>query len=68
MDVAPTVQESTTKNAENLINEYINDIFTVPVSLAGLPAISVPFNGIGIQLVGQYGDDKLVLHAAKLIK
>lgn len=68
MDIAPLVKESTTKNAENLINEYINDIFTVPISLAGLPAISVPFNGIGIQVVGQYGDDKLVLHAARLIK
>ena len=68
MDVAPSVEESTTKNAENILYEYINDIFTVPISLAGLPAISVPFNGIGIQVFGQYGDDKLVLHAAKLIK
>ncbi|KAI5968976.1 HER2 [Candida margitis] len=68
IDVAPTVKESTTKNAENLLHEYINDIFTVPVSLAGLPAVSVPFNGIGIQVAGQYGDDKLVLHAAKIIK
>lgn len=55
------------------LDMYTNDVFTVPASLAGLPAISVPTlsketdkdNPIGIQVIGQFGDDSLVLGAAK---
>ncbi|RKF80901.1 Glutamyl-tRNA amidotransferase subunit A, mitochondrial [Golovinomyces cichoracearum] len=58
---------------ENVIQEkpvdtYINDIFTVPASLAGLPTISVPVKlldnslfAVGIQVIGQYGEDFGVL-------
>lgn len=45
------------------LDAYTNDVFTVPASLAGLPAVSVPVGeGIGVQVIGQYGDDELVLH------
>ena len=50
---------------------YTNDAFTVPASLAGLPAISVPWaseiksSPIGIQIIGQYGDDEQVLSFAQ---
>ncbi|KAJ4349622.1 Trimeric GatFAB AmidoTransferase(AdT) complex subunit [Didymosphaeria variabile] len=58
------------------LDAYMNDVFTVPASLAGLPAISVPAQGdnavdtegsetAGMQLIGQYGDDKLVLALAR---
>ena len=58
-----------------LLDAYMNDVFTVPASLAGLPAISVPAppgahvssvgeNFIGMQVVGQYGDDYGVLRFA----
>ena len=57
------------------IDAYMNDVFTVPASLAGLPAISVPAlssrssedeseNFIGIQIIGQYGDDTSVMQFA----
>ncbi|SCU79569.1 LADA_0B01596g1_1 [Lachancea dasiensis] len=52
------------------INCYINDIFTTPISLAGLPAISIPTGPsetVGVQLVGQFGDDFTVLRAAREI-
>lgn len=50
----------------------MNDVFTVPASLAGLPAVSVPaplgpeskyveHANVGMQVVGQYGDDEAVL-------
>ncbi|KAJ3313008.1 Trimeric GatFAB AmidoTransferase(AdT) complex subunit [Boothiomyces sp. JEL0838] len=68
LDVAPTLEMTKSKDW----NPYINDVFTVPASLAGLPAISM--NGgyedglpIGIQLVGQYGNDLNVLEFAKLL-
>ncbi|KAJ5950125.1 Glutamyl-tRNA(Gln) amidotransferase subunit A [Penicillium verhagenii] len=62
------------------LNAYVNDVFTVPASLAGLPAISVPvtvtgFNEhsdmdevAGMQVVGQYGDDELVMKVGELLE
>jgi aspartyl-tRNA(Asn)/glutamyl-tRNA(Gln) amidotransferase subunit A len=57
------------------IESYMNDVFTVPASLAGLPAISVPGPehpdhpwtpelAVGMQVIGQYGDDYSVLYFA----
>lgn len=58
------------------LHTYMNDVFTVPASLAGLPAISIPVRADeaprvkpsappGIQIIGQYGDDMLVLRIAQ---
>ncbi|KAI0101314.1 amidase signature enzyme [Nemania sp. FL0031] len=61
------------------LDSYMNDVFTVPASLAGLPAISIPMDipvdptneeqmllhfG-GLQLIGQYWDDARVLSVAE---
>ncbi|EER30290.1 hypothetical protein CTRG_06074 [Candida tropicalis MYA-3404] len=62
---APNVDEFVSENEENFLNGYVNDVLTVPASLTGIPTISIPFNGIGIQLMGQFGDDELVLQVAK---
>ncbi|CDH10739.1 related to Glutamyl-tRNA(Gln) amidotransferase subunit A, mitochondrial [Zygosaccharomyces bailii ISA1307] len=51
-------------------NEYKNDVFVTPMSLAGLPAVSFPLERgvpIGVQLAGQYGDDSTVLDACSLL-
>jgi aspartyl-tRNA(Asn)/glutamyl-tRNA(Gln) amidotransferase subunit A len=51
------------------VETYVNDVFTVPGSLAGLPAISIPVQVdghiVGLQLLGQVGTDTLVLEAAQ---
>ncbi|MBI29328.1 MAG: Glutamyl-tRNA(Gln) amidotransferase subunit A [Alphaproteobacteria bacterium MarineAlpha5_Bin11] len=50
------------------IKMYLNDIFTVPASLAGLPGISIPFgnsnNGLplGIQIIGRHFDEQTILN------
>jgi len=49
---------------------YLADVFTVPINLAGVPAISVPcgFAGrlpIGLQLIGRHFDEATVLRAAQ---
>lgn len=63
-------------NRENFLNGYINDILTVPGSLAGLPAISIPWKTpeskkiaipIGMQLMAQFGDDESLLRVAKYL-
>jgi aspartyl-tRNA(Asn)/glutamyl-tRNA(Gln) amidotransferase subunit A len=61
------------------LESYMNDVFTVPASLAGLPAVSIPAtehlnvrvnspaSAVGIQVIGQYGDDYQTLNFASLI-
>ncbi|CAI4211225.1 unnamed protein product [Parascedosporium putredinis] len=59
---------------QTAVDSYMNDVFTVPASLAGLPSISipVPVKGAtpetgpvaGLQLIGQYWDDGRVLAIA----
>jgi len=49
---------------------YLEDIFTVPANLTGLPAMSVPvgFAGnlpVGIQLTARHGDEKTLFEAGK---
>ena len=49
---------------------YLADVFTVPINLAGVPAISLPcgFAGnlpIGLQLIGRHFEEATVLRAAQ---
>lgn len=74
----PRLSEVTdARSGSSPLNAYVNDVFTVPASLAGLPAISVPVLGsapeseaelAGIQVVGQYGDDDLVVRVGELLE
>lgn len=55
------------------VQMYLEDVFTVPVNLAGLPAISVPVSRdcrgmpLGLQVIGpQLGDEKVVQVAAAI--
>ncbi|KAI4929851.1 hypothetical protein J4E85_004472 [Alternaria conjuncta] len=85
--ICPTAPSTAPSLAEvedqDPVHSYMNDVFTVPASLAGLPAITLPtftpykeksqsstvpdsfFNSVGLQIIGQYGDDELVLYAAE---
>ncbi|KAK8073693.1 hypothetical protein PG994_004592 [Apiospora phragmitis] len=59
-------------------DSYMNDVFTVPASLAGLPAISIPMalpkseedpvDFGGVQLIGQFWDDARLLAVAGHIR
>ena len=52
------------------ISMYLNDIFTVPVNLAGLPAISIPAGldakgyPLGLQIIGKAFDEQKILNIA----
>ena len=39
--------------------DYVNDMMTIPASLAGVPALVMPFGKkrIGLQLIGAFGKD-----------
>ena len=53
---------------------YLNDVFTVPASLAGLPGISVPAGlsseglPLGLQLIGRAYDEETVLRTAHVLE
>jgi aspartyl-tRNA(Asn)/glutamyl-tRNA(Gln) amidotransferase subunit A len=48
---------------------YLNDVFTLPVNIAGLPGISVPAGfvdglPVGLQVIGKPFDEATVLRVA----
>lgn len=59
---------------ENPITMWLNDVFTVSVSLAGLPAMSLPIglssNGLplGLQVIGKRFDEESVFKAASALE
>lgn len=70
---APTVPQTAFPlgySGGNALETYLSDVCTVPVNIAGLPAISVPCGKdkdglpIGLQIIGKKYDDVRVLNAA----
>ena len=67
---APTAAFEIGAKSNNPLEMYLADICTVPVNIAGLPAISVPVgvdnNGmpIGMQLIGNKFEEEKILNAA----
>ena len=70
--VAPTTPNVAFKHGEkeDPLSMYLNDVFTVPASMAGLPALSVPCGfstgglPIGLQLIGRPFDEARLLGVA----
>jgi len=66
---APTTAFKIGELADDPLAMYLNDYFTVPMSLAGIPAISIP-NGlsegrpVGFQLAGPAFSESRILDAA----
>ncbi len=71
---APSAAFAIGEHSADPIAMYLNDLFTVPADLAGLPAISVPagLSGdglpLGLQIIGRPFDEETVLRAAETME
>ncbi len=68
--VTPSAAFALGDNIDDPVSMYLNDIFTIPVNLAGLPAISIPVGlnrqglPLNLQLIGQSFGEESLLQAA----
>jgi aspartyl-tRNA(Asn)/glutamyl-tRNA(Gln) amidotransferase subunit A len=71
---APSAAFALGEKQADPIAMYLNDVFTVPASLAGLPAMSVPAGldahglPLGLQIIGKPLDEQSVLNAGLAIE
>jgi len=71
--VAPTTPGVAFKmgEREDPLQMYLNDVFTIPVNLAGLPGVSIPAGftqtglPVGLQIIGKAFDEATVLRVAR---
>ncbi|MBS7345406.1 MAG: Asp-tRNA(Asn)/Glu-tRNA(Gln) amidotransferase subunit GatA [Caryophanon sp.] len=66
---APTPAFAIGENVDDPMTMYANDILTIPMNLAGVPAISIPCgfeNGLplGLQLIGKHFDEETLYRVA----
>jgi len=74
--VAPTPAWGLKEKVSDPLSSYLADIFTLPASLAGLPAMSVPCGmslnskplPIGMQLIGNYLQESKLLNVAHMFQ
>ena len=71
---SPTAAFKIGEKTADPLQMYLSDIFTIPINLAGLPALSIPcaFDSqglpIGLQIIGKPLDEASILQAAALLE
>ncbi|MEO1019939.1 MAG: Asp-tRNA(Asn)/Glu-tRNA(Gln) amidotransferase subunit GatA [Pseudomonadota bacterium] len=71
---APSAAFRLGEKMDDPVAMYLNDVFTVPTSLAGLPGISVPVGldaeglPLGLQVIAKAWDEPMVIRVAKALE
>jgi aspartyl-tRNA(Asn)/glutamyl-tRNA(Gln) amidotransferase subunit A len=70
---APSAAFAIGEKSDDPVAMYMNDVFTVPADLAGVPAISVPAGfseGLpaGLQVIGRAFDEAMVLRVGAVLE
>jgi aspartyl-tRNA(Asn)/glutamyl-tRNA(Gln) amidotransferase subunit A len=71
---APSAAFAIGENEDDPIKMYLNDVFTIPASLAGLPGMSVPAGlssdglPLGLQIIGKAWDEETVLRVGGVLE
>lgn len=74
LPTTPTPAFDLGENLNDPIKMYLSDIFTTPINLAGIPALSVPAGThssglpIGLQLVGDFFNEETILRLSHYIE
>ncbi|KGR91022.1 glutamyl-tRNA amidotransferase [Ureibacillus massiliensis 4400831 = CIP 108448 = CCUG 49529] len=66
---APTAAFKIGQNINDPLTMYANDILTIPINLAGVPAISIPCGyheglPLGLQIIGKHFDEETIYRTA----
>ncbi len=66
---APTAAFAIGANINDPLTMYANDILTIPINLAGVPAISIPCGyenqlPLGLQIIGKHFDEETIYRTA----
>ncbi len=71
---APSAAFAIGENEDDPVKMYLNDVFTIPASMAGLPGMSVPAGlnaqglPLGLQIIGRPWDEETVLRVGHSIE
>ncbi|MFP5513106.1 MAG: Asp-tRNA(Asn)/Glu-tRNA(Gln) amidotransferase subunit GatA [Alphaproteobacteria bacterium] len=71
---APSTPFAIGEKMDDPVQMYLNDVFTVPINLAGLPAMSVPAGlgadglPLGLQLIGRPFDEETLLRVGHVVE
>ena len=71
---APSAAFAQGEKMDDPVAMYLNDIFTVPASMAGVPAMSVPAGlsaqglPLGLQIIGRPYDEETVFAVSQVIE
>jgi aspartyl-tRNA(Asn)/glutamyl-tRNA(Gln) amidotransferase subunit A len=71
---APSTAFEVGANEDDPVKMYLNDVFTIPASLAGLPCMSVPAGlgadglPLGLHIIGKPFDEQTVLDVSQAIE
>ena len=70
---SPTTAFNIGEKTSDAVEMYLSDIYTTPVNLAGLPAVSIPIGfsnnlPVGMQIVGNYFSEDNILNIANLFQ
>jgi aspartyl-tRNA(Asn)/glutamyl-tRNA(Gln) amidotransferase subunit A len=71
---APSAAFQIGENEDDPVKMYLNDVFTIPASMAGLPGMSVPAGldsqglPLGLQIIGRPWDEEMVLRVGSAIE
>lgn len=70
----PSVAFDVGEKTDDPMEMYLNDIYTVPINLAGVPAVSIPCGKnkdglpMGLQIIGPQKKDEMLLKAAMALE
>ncbi len=70
---SPTTAFKIGEKAADPVSMYLSDVYTIPVNLAGIPAVSVPCGSVdglpvGLQIMGSHFAESTILRAAYAVE